>query len=66
MTSLFNISKAKEADDATNLLIFGYIRTNNDILDISANIPDLICFTVLVYYMEQEYFDKPGRDCKIS
>ena len=66
MSSCFEISKAKKADDATNLLVFGYIRTSNGIHKISANIPDLICFIVLVYYMEQEYFDKPGKDCKIS
>ena len=66
MSTTFNLSEAKKADDITKLLIFGYIRNQCNVHRISTNIPDLICFIILLYFMEQEYFDKPGKGCEIS
>ena len=66
MAASFMIADAKTADDATKLLIFGYIRNMNVTHKISENIPDLICFVTLLYYMVREYFDKPGKGCQIS
>ena len=64
--SSFKISKAKDADVAIKLLIFGYIRNMSTIHELSMDIPDLICITILIYYMENEYFDKPGQNIEIS
>ena len=64
MDESFGISKAKYAAESYNLLVFGFTRIN---MDNSDNfIPDLICFIILLYYMNDEYFDKPGKDIKIS
>ena len=42
------------------------MRSVNTSHKISANIPDLICLVILLFFMEREYFDKTGKDCKIS
>ena len=66
MSQSFNITHAKKADNATKLLIFGYVRTTNVNHKISNNIPDLISFVILLYFMEKEYFDKAGKGYHIS
>ena len=66
MSTAFDIANARNADDSTKLLIFGYVRDNNIKMRISNNIPDLICFIIILYCMNEEYFDKPGQNIHIS
>ena len=66
MSSSFDISKAKSADTITKLLIFGIIRHMNESNNVSSHIPELISFMVILFYMETDYFYKPGNDVKLS
>ena len=66
MSIEFDVSQAKNADEFTKLMIFGYIRKLNNRHKISDNIPDLICFMIILYCMKMEYFDKIGKNTMIS
>ena len=66
MSTAFDIANARNADESTKLLIFGYVRDINNKMKISNNIPDLICFIIILYCMDEEYFDKPGQHIQIS
>ena len=63
MSTGFQIADAKEVDEITKLIIFGFIR---NMQELKVYIPDLICFMIMIFYMEKEYFDKAGADYKIS
>ena len=38
----------------------------NESNNVSSHIPDLISFMIILFYMETDYFYKPGNDIKIS
>ena len=66
MSTSFELKTAKQADERSKLLVFGYIRNINDTQQISTNISDLIWIMILIYYMEHEYFDSFGDDLQLS
>ena len=66
MSIAFELSEAKKADGATKLLIFGFLCNTMNTHQLSTNIPDLVCFMVIIYFMQREYFDKAGKDIQIS
>ena len=66
MTTVFDITNARNADDSIKLLVFGYSRSVNNMMKICNNIPDLVCFIIILHCMNEEYFDKPGQNIEIS
>ena len=66
MSDALQLSKARDCDYRTKSLIFGFVRIKSNEYEISQNIPDLICFIIIIYFINEECFDKPGKDIQIS
>eukprot|EP01084_Bolivina_argentea_P152868 266584_1 len=60
------ISKAKHADIDVSHLIFGYCRKMEQYNAIHINIIPLIKYIIVLYYWQQEYFNKLGTDINVS
>eukprot|EP01084_Bolivina_argentea_P203798 348005_1 len=66
MTTLM-FKQTKNVNDKVKDLIFGYVkRIEKQHLQLEMEVPVMISYVILLFYFENEYFDKPGQGIIIS
>ena len=61
-----DLKDIKYVDSITHLIVYGYIRDTEKILDLSYDVPELISTICLLFYFQREYWEICGESLKIS